>query len=284
MTKLVVPFKASLLLFLFSTIISIKETNAQTETLPAGSFIINMGSAVPTFNNGLKPYGLIWDVIRNNKAQVKWVISQTKLKDGIDFTYNAVDYKGGTFIIPQRFITAAVQAKINALFPTVIGGAYTTSPLTVNVTYTLKYSPRWTFDFQNGSIAQAYLKNAGIPFAGYPMKTPAQLNGCDDLFIMPHADPVWSTHNNLLFWNQNEKGWIWAACHAVSSMENIYNPANPSQQLNFLSNRFSGFGTGQVAASTWAGNSLVLWGAHLDPLTPFQSAYPNDPIMLLMVV
>ena len=217
-----------------------------------------MGSAVPTVNNTLRPYGLIWDIIRNNKAIVKWVINPTKGKDGIDFTYNAVDYKGGTFIIPARFITAAVQAKINALFPSVISGAYTTSSLTVNVSYTIKYNPRWTFDFQNGFIAQAYLTAAGIPTTGYPLKYPSQLNDCDDLFAMPHADPVWSTHNNLLNWNQNSKGWIWAACHAVSAMENIYNPADPTKQMNFLSDRFAGFGPGRDIINGWAANSLVL--------------------------
>jgi Secretion system C-terminal sorting domain/Bacterial Ig domain len=261
---------------------SMLNSYAQTETLPTGSFIINMGTPVQTFNNGLRPYGLIWDIIKNNKAQVKWVISQTKLKDGVDFTYNAINYSGGTFIIPQKFITAAVQAKINALFPSVIAGVYTTSALTVDVTYTLKYTPRWTFDFANGSIAQAYLTNAGIPITSFPLKLPSQLNGCDDLFVMPHADPVWSTHKNLLTWNANSKGWIWAACHAVSAMENIYNPANPAQQLNFLSQNFTGFGVDQNAPSTYAGNSLVLWTTHAVPIIPFTYAYPSDPIMQFM--
>lgn len=252
---------------------------AQTETLPAGALIINMGSAAPTVNNSLRPYGLIWDVIKNNKAQVRWVISQAKLKDGIDFTYNAIDYKGGTFIIPAEFRTAAVNAKITAL-SAIITSVTTTTPLTVNVTYNLKYTPRWTFDFDNGNIAQGYLTNASIPIAGFPLKKPADLNGCDDLFVMPHADPVWATHKNLLSWNQNTKGWIWAACHAVSAMENIYNPADPTQQLNFLSNNFTGFGSGVTA--NYAANSLVLWAIHADPITPFSYANPNDAEMQFM--
>jgi hypothetical protein len=267
-------------IILFGLLILInKFTNAQTETLPAGAFIINMGSTTPTVANTLKAYGLIWDVIKNNKAQVRWVISQSKAKDGIDFTYNAVNYSGGTFIIPAKYRDASVNAKITAAVTGGVIGVTTTSPLTVNVTYNLKYTPRWTFDFDNGDIAQGYLTNAGIPIAGFPMKTPADLNGCDDLFVMPHADPVWSTHNNLLTWNQNAKGWIWAACHAVSAMENIYNPANPAQQLNFLSNRFAGFGIGHDPGNTWAANSLVLWGDHADPLTAFTYANPNDPEM-----
>ncbi len=51
---------------------------------------------------------------------------------------------------------------------------------------------------------------------------------------MPHADPAWSTHSNLLNWNLTYKGAIWSACHAVSVLENAYNPGNPAQRLNFL--------------------------------------------------
>lgn len=254
-------------------------TYAQTETLPTGALIINMGQATPTVANSLKPYGLIWDLIKNNKIQVKWVISQTKAKDGVDFNYNAVNYSGGTFIIPAKFRTAAVNTKITAAITAGVVAVTTTTALTVNVTYTLKYTPRWTFDFDNGAIAQGYLTSAGIPLTGFPLKKPADLNGCDDLFVMPHADPVWSTHKNLLTWNQNAGGWIWAACHAVSAMENIYNPANPAQQLNFLSQNFTGFGIGQNAASTWAGNSLVLWTAHPDQIPVYTYTNQNDAEM-----
>lgn len=78
------------LLFLLLT----SKVQAQSETFPSGSFIINMGIEPQTVNNALRPYGLIWDIIKNNKAQVKWVINPAKGKDGIDFTHNAVNYKG----------------------------------------------------------------------------------------------------------------------------------------------------------------------------------------------
>ena len=87
--------------------------SAQSETLSTGSFIINMGATTPnTIANGLKPYGMIYDLIRNYNVPVKWVISQTKVKDGVDFTYNAVQYKGGTFIIPAEYRSATVNARI----------------------------------------------------------------------------------------------------------------------------------------------------------------------------
>ena len=54
---------------------------AQSETFSTGAFIINMGASNPnTLANGLKPYGMIYDLIRNYKIPVRWVISQTKLK------------------------------------------------------------------------------------------------------------------------------------------------------------------------------------------------------------
>ena len=255
---------------------------AQTETMPAGSFIINMGVVPQTINNAIRPYGLIWDIIKNNKAQVRWIISPTKVKDGADFTYNGVDYKGGSFIIPQKYISAAVLAKINAVWPSVISGVFTTTPLTVNVSYNLKYTPKWTFDFQNGSIAQAYLTNAGIPIADYPKKLPQDLNGCDDLFVMPHADPTWATHKNLLAWNLSNQGWIWAGCHAVSAMENLYNPADSTQEMDFLSQHFDGYGQDRNTTAPYAGNSLVLWTQHSDPGNTFTYQYHNDAEMQFM--
>jgi hypothetical protein len=75
-----------------SCLLTVNKTFSQTETLPAGAFIINMGNTSPTFANTLKAYGLIWDIIKNDKVQVKWVIGQTKVKDGVDFTYNSLIY------------------------------------------------------------------------------------------------------------------------------------------------------------------------------------------------
>ena len=49
----------------------------------------------------------------------------------------------------------------------------------------------------------------------------------------------WDTHGNLLNWNDDPNnggcdGAIWAACHAVSVLENVINPLDPSVQMNFL--------------------------------------------------
>jgi Bacterial Ig domain/Secretion system C-terminal sorting domain/Bacterial cadherin-like domain len=255
---------------------------AQTETLASGSFIINMGATNPnTIANGLKPYGLVYDLMRTHKVPVKWVISQTKLKDGADFTYNGIQYKGGTFIIPAEFRTAAVNSRISFWQAQAVIGTTTTSPLTVNVTYTLTAVPRWTFDGVNGSIAQSYLTNAGITLTAFPgafnFKGVSLLDCCDDLFVMPHADPTWVTHNRLFSWNRDCRGSIWGACHMVSALENSINPANTTQQMNFLTER-----TSAVTPTPWPNNSLTLWTQHLPGSAPYTHRLFSDPVAQYM--
>lgn len=256
--------------------------NAQTETLSSGSFIINMGATNPnTIVNGLKPYGLMYDLMRNHKVPIKWVIGQTKLKDGADFSYNGVLYKGGTFIVPAEFRTAAVNSRISFWQGQGVVGATTSSILTVNVSYTLTTLPRWTFDGANGSIAQSYLTNAGITLSAFPgaynFKSVSLLDCCDDLFVMPHADPKWSTHSRLFSWNRDCRGAIWGACHMVSALENSINPTNSTQQMNFLTDR-----TAATTPTPWPNNSLSLWTLHLPGSTPYTHRLFSDPIAQYM--
>lgn len=249
--------------------------------IPAGSFIINMGIIPQTIGNGLKPYGLIYDLIKNHSVPVYWVINPDKAKDGKDFTYNGTDYKGGTFIIPKAFINSAVAGKITAWIALGVAGAYTTSELSLTPTYILTSVPTWTLDLQNGALAQPYFSNAGIPSSSYNWESPALLGVCNDLFVMPHADPAWSTHGNLYNWNLTYKGSIWLGCHAGSAMANMYNPANTNQQCNFLMEKVTVAGTGiilPVAGSTsYSQNSLILWGNHSGPSIPFITTSTNPP-------
>ncbi len=238
---------------------------AGIETIPSGSFIVNMGVVPQTYANGLKPWGLVYDLIHNYRIQVKWIINPNKVKDGVDFTYNGTDFKGGTLIIPKSYRTPAVDSRIAYWQTQGVIGVNTTADLNLDVAYTLKYTPRWTFDFQNGKIAQNYLTLAGIPTAGYPMKDPDQLADCDDLFVMPHADPTWDTHKNLLAWTKNTDGWLWYGCHAGSVIEDASNPLDPTQQMNFLTT-----------------TGLVPFGNHNNPTPPFSYRYPADPVMQFM--
>jgi hypothetical protein len=227
---------------------------AQTETFPAGSYIINMGISPQTQDNALKPYGLIYDLIKNNKVPIKWVISPTKAIDGEDFNHQGVSYRGGTFIISAEHRTTAVNNKITSYK---VSGNTITVPLTVDVSYTLNSVPRWTLDDKNGKIAEAFFKQANIPSTAYDWKDPQKLDACNDIFVMPHADPTWSTHSNLYNWNRNFKGAIWAGCKAVSELENM---TNGSLQTNFLSTA-----------------GLLFSDKHKDGSTPYSRAFPSSP-------
>jgi hypothetical protein len=99
-------------LSIFIFLLSFFQASAATETLTTGAFIINMGVVPQTIANGLKPYGMLYDLVKNYNVPVKWVTIPTKLKDGIDLMYNSVDYKGGTFVLPAEYRSAAVNARI----------------------------------------------------------------------------------------------------------------------------------------------------------------------------
>ena len=130
----------AILLLHLSVILSLKSLAAD-ETLASGSFIINMGITPQTFNNGLKPYGMVYDMLKNFRVPIKWVINQSKVKDGPDFTYAGVQYKGGTFIIPAEFRTTAVNTAINTWISAGVVGVTTTSAITVDVFKTLLFVP-----------------------------------------------------------------------------------------------------------------------------------------------
>jgi hypothetical protein len=254
--------------------ILIKNAQAATETIPSGAFIVNMGITPQTIGNGLKPYGLVYDLLRNYNIPIKWVIEPSKTKDGVDFIYNGVSYKGGAFIIPAEYRSATINARITYWQSLGVVGVTTTTSITVPVFTTLYAPPNWTLDKDNGSIAADFFVDAGIPPTAHGgsssnlWKLPAELDCCDDLFVMPHADPTWATHSNLYNWNLTCKGGIWLGCHAGSALEDMFNPANPTQQTNFLSEKIvTAFGT-----TNYFENALKLWSNHNDG-TPHYAIY-----------
>jgi hypothetical protein len=259
---------------------------AQTETISTGSYIINMGVTPQTVGNGLRPYGMVYDLIKNYAVPIIWSINPAKAKDGIDFSHNGIDYRGGPFIIPAEYRSAAVNARITFWQGQGVVGATTVSPITVPLFETLRFAPRWTLDAKNGSIATGYFVNAGIPASAHGGASssgwdlPAQLDCCDDIFVMPHADPIWSTHQNLIPWNSSCKGAIWGACHAASALENMVNPLNRSQQSNFLTVKDPAW-TGVSGAYTLS-NALVLWGSHAGGTPPYTYLQPASPVSQFM--
>ena len=265
--------------FCFSTI----ELKAQStdETLSAGAFIIDMGVVPQTEENGLQPYGMIYDLVSNYEVPIKWVIKTGKMKDGTDFTYNGVDYKGGPFIVAAEFRSAAVDSRISFWQGQGVQGTTTTAPITVPVYSTFYSVPVFTINDDKADLITDLLDRAGIPPSASNLKPPADLGPCDDLFAMPHSDPEWSTHGNLLDWNETYQGAVWYGCHAGSVVENMYNPANPSDQTNFLAKKYANAdapGVPQIQPSV-AENALIFDDNHADPVEPFEYDYPDHPIM-----
>jgi|Laugresp1bdmlbsn_1035097.scaffolds.fasta_scaffold99997_2 hypothetical protein len=65
----------SLVCSLFFSIFSFQKTFAQIETINSGSYIIDMGSQAPTISNSVKPFGLVYDLLKNYYVPVKRIIN-----------------------------------------------------------------------------------------------------------------------------------------------------------------------------------------------------------------
>jgi uncharacterized repeat protein (TIGR01451 family) len=217
---------------------------AASENILAGAYVIDMGQATQTVANGLKPYGLVYELVVKKAIPVKWAIDPTKTREGVDFTANGKPYKGGSFIITAEYATDAAST----IAAWKAQGVVVDGPLAsfdAPIYATITNFPNAVLDFQNGSIAQAYFTNAGIPasttgtfgsFNTYRFGYPSSLTPCDDVFVLPHGDPNWANHQNLIPFVQN-RGFVWGACHGVSVLERIDDPgdADTLPDMNFLS-------------------------------------------------
>ncbi|MDI6050786.1 Ig-like domain-containing protein [Flavobacterium sp. XS2P24] len=252
-----------------------------------------MGITPQTISNGLKPYGLVYNLLDIQKTPVLWSINPTKFKDDIDFTVDGINFRGGTFVVEAQYASAPnVVTAINNFIAQGVVIHTTLTTVTIPIYKELKVFPRWVLDSDNGSIASAYLVNAGIPVTAYRSALPTGLNLCDDLFILPHADPTWATHGlPLLNWNApiangGNAGWLWAACHAVSVLENLGNTfPGATQRTNFLSVN----GLWKYTGGSGNGFDNAVSGAinpqHNNTQTPpFNNPplYPTDPVMQYM--
>lgn len=254
---------------------------AQTtyETIPAQSYIVNMGISQQTQNNALRPYGMIYDLLKNNQVPIKWAIKPNKTSlTEVDFTYGSTSFISGAFIILAQYRTSAIDIKVNSWKTSGVQVITTTTPIAnVPIYTTLTNAPKWTINDENTSISGQIFANAGVPTSAYVQKPVSTLNGCDDIYVMPHADPEWATHGGLLNWNLVHKGSIWLGCHAGSALELMYNPANRAQQTNFLSNKTgTAAGNGKYAVPS---NSLIHWDDHGDGTPPYSYDHFSEPVM-----
>ncbi|MBO9592631.1 MAG: tandem-95 repeat protein [Niabella sp.] len=258
-------------------------------TANAGSYIVDMGTAASN-PSGVRPYGMVHELIKFYKIPIFWVVRNGKAKDAVDYTINGSSYSSGLFVIPGQFITPAVQTAINQWTAATnitgpngyIRGFVTARRIPDNYTFTgarimrLTSAPLWTLDDKNGSIAEKWINDkeqAGIPATQYNWLAPSALGACNDVFVMPHADPNWAEHGNLYSWNRTHRGAIWMGCHAGSALHNTYNPANTAEQMNFLTSKVTTTGPGIIlpvnGSTNYAQNSLILWGNHENGTPPY---------------
>jgi CshA-type fibril repeat protein len=251
------------------TAVALDDGITTTQTIPTGSYIVNMGGgASPTVANSLKPYGFVYDVVVNDKVPVLWSINPAKARDAKDFSSGGTDYKGGTFVITAPYVTPALVTKITTAKTTglLIDGP-TTSPVAgVPVYDTITSFPKAVVDATapaTTSIITGYFNNAGIPASQYRIGLPSTLNTCDDVLFIPHADPTWATHGILKTWVTNQKGYVWAECHAAGVLDSVDDPTTPApRDLNFLS-----------------ANGTIPFKTHSNPVPPFSYAQAGDPAM-----
>lgn len=256
---------------------------SKQEVLSKGSYLINMGVIPQTKGNALRPYGLIYELLKEYPMEIKWVINPEKKKDGIDFNIGGEDFRAGSFVIPVSYITEDLKADIQKWEEKGVIGQYLKEDTILPVFTDLSVAPKWTLDKENGKIALPYFIAAGIPETAHGgstpeyWKLPEELGVCDDIFVMPHAEPRFETHKNLYFWNRKFKGAIWAGCRSGSQIENLHGPENSLKnasliQLNFLS-------AGLPGART---TGLVPFYEHRYATPPYEHRLPADPVSQYM--
>ncbi|SDS14958.1 OmpA family protein [Christiangramia echinicola] len=269
-----------LILFAVNSLFSFSvHSQTRTEIIAKDSYAINLGITPQTNSNALKPYGFIYKLLAEYPVAIKWVINPEKEKDGVDFRLEEEDFRSGSFVIPVSYISEDIRSEIKSWEEKGMVGNYLDKEKALPVFTDLSVAPKWTLDKQNGNIALTYFRAAGIPgsaHGGYDpdnWKTPEELGVCDDIFVMPHAEPKFDTHKNLYFWNKNFKGAIWAGCHAGSQLENLYGNVIQERdttmiQLNFLSE-------GAAGART---TGLIPFYEHRFATPPYQHQLPSDPV------
>ena len=172
-----------LLIWLLIFVLGNTKIWAADEVIQVGSFIVNMGVTPQTTANGLKPYGMMYDLVKNYNVPIKWVINPSKTKDGVDLAHNGVAYKGGPFIIPA---VGGVVALTNGVLPLCAPLNIGTISLTRQIGNIAKWQSStdggatWTnianmtasYDFSNAANNQQYrvvVNNGGSCLDAYSM-------------------------------------------------------------------------------------------------------------------
>ena len=234
-----------------------------------------MGIANQTDNNGLKPYGLVVDLV-NAGIPVNWIINPNKdfgsnspgvltKTDGVDITItgtttcslnstpiNSYGCKGGPFLIAAEFMVDNLLND-NDAYSIIQKWIKNNNGLTVywNLNPIIDAPLHGVITsfpnivvYDNGAlipnIATGFYNRAGIT-TGYTIGKPGDLASCDQFYVLSHhTDPdkaPWTqSDTDKLYDFVINGGNIWMGCHDVSLTENILRRSGTNTQLNFLSN------------------------------------------------
>ncbi len=248
------------ILSLLAMVSSVSATT--TTTFSSGAYIIDMGQFPYTYATGLKPYGLVYDLVRNRQVPVYWAINPAKAKDGIDFTVDSKSFGGGSLIIPAEYASEALST-INAWTAKgVVVYGPTTNSFSAPIYDCITSFPNTICDLQNGLyIIDAFYLPSELPTGSYRLGNPQDLRACDDIYALPHADPQqWTASQKTSFYNFiNNGGFLWTACHAVDAIE----------------------GPEDLAFYFQSTNGLMRWGTHSNPRPPYSynASSATHPIM-----
>jgi hypothetical protein len=228
-----------------------------------GAYIVDMGQSPQTVENGLKPYGLVYQLIIVEGIPVAWAINSSKTKDGADFGVNGKQYRGGPFIVAAERLTPSVLDQINTWKKKgVVVDGPVPDAFFAPIYKELTSWPRAVLDAQNDKLVIPFYGNAEVPVTSYTSAgNPTMLTNCGDVYVLPHADPQnWTAESGYadsLKAFVKKDGYLYYSCHAVSALESI-------SGCNFLSN-----------------GGLVLWDNHQNGTPPYVYAPENagDPVM-----
>jgi hypothetical protein len=239
-----------------------------TGEFQVGSCVIDMGVQPQTDANGLKPFGLLYQLVNVQKIPVYWSIKPGKIAIAEpDFTLDGLPFSGGPFIIPAEYVAAA-QATINTWVAQGVVVHYAATVFTPPVYQLITYLPKVVLDEYSGDLIQSSFYNrAGVPASAYTLGgIPSMITKCDDIYVLPHANPeTWpQSEKDKLYNFITSGGWLFTSCKSVSAIESVLGGGPPTTRLNFLSN-----------------TGLILWNQHNDPVAPYtyNPATFSDPFM-----
>ncbi len=206
-------------------LVSLSMLNLKAETFKAGSYIINMGVTPQTYGNGLKPYGMVYDMVINHEVPLYWIIKPGKQLFGTDFTYGGVDYKAGSLVLPAVYVTPAVETAIaDWKAKGVIIDGPTATDFDAPVFNYISSFPNAVLDQQNAKLTiDLFYAPADIPSTYYTTGTPDNITVCCDVYALPHADPQkWTAAQIQKYINYTDskaQSFLWQGCHSVGAVE-----------------------------------------------------------------